>query len=49
MPALKAGMSWRRFSVLLVGLSPDSMWRRVTTAQPIELSGESARSFISTL
>lgn len=49
MLALKAGMSWRRFSVLLVGLSPDSMWRRVATSQPIELSGESARSFINTL
>ncbi|MGI5162617.1 hypothetical protein [Microbispora sp. CA-102843] len=49
MPALRAGMSWRRFSVLLIGLSPESMWRRVVSSQPVELSGEAAQSFIGTL
>ncbi|WP_157530706.1 hypothetical protein [Microtetraspora niveoalba] len=49
MPALRAGMPWRRFSALLVGLSPESMWRRVSSSQPIELVGEQAQSFINTL
>ena len=49
MPALRAGMSWRRFSVLLIGLSPESMWRRVVASQPIDLRGEAAQAFIGTL
>lgn len=49
MPALRAGMSWRRFSALLIGLSPESIWRRVTANQPIDLRGEAADAFIETL
>ncbi|MEV4320994.1 hypothetical protein AB0J37_02045 [Microbispora rosea] len=49
MPALRAGMSWRRFSALLIGLSPESIWRRVTANQPVELRGAAAQSFIGTL
>ncbi|MGS2641677.1 hypothetical protein [Streptosporangium sp. G12] len=43
-------MTWRRFCVLVNGMSPEmSLWRRVVANEPIELTGEDARSFIHTL
>jgi hypothetical protein len=35
--------------VRLAGLSPESVYRRITANEPIELSGAAAQSYIGTL
>lgn len=43
-------MSWRRFAVLLGGLSPESVYRRVLTneaSKPRVLTGADASAFFS--
>lgn len=49
MDDLDAGMSWWEFSALLNGLSPDSMWRRVAASEPVEVTGDAARSAIAAM
>jgi len=35
--------------VLLAGLSPESVFRRIVANEPLDLSSEQAQAFISTL
>lgn len=49
MPAIHAGMSWRRFGVLLTWLPPESAWRRIVANTPIELTSEQARQAIANM
>lgn len=41
------GMTWRRFGVLLAGLPPESMWRRVVAASVPVVTGDQARALIA--
>lgn len=42
-------MTWRRFCVLLAGLSPNSVWRTTASREPEIATGERARQLIETL
>jgi hypothetical protein len=43
---LATGMSWWEFAALLAGLSEHSVWRKVASDEPVELSGDAVRSEI---
>lgn len=49
MADLDGGMSWWEFAALLHGLSTDSAWRHAAGSQPVEVTGEAARSAIANM
>ncbi|WP_346140257.1 Gp15 family bacteriophage protein [Kutzneria viridogrisea] len=49
MDEMDAGLSWWEFAALLAGLSEHSVWRRIASEEPVELTGDAVAAAIDNL